>query len=303
VDALGSEGKWKNLRGRRFQDIVPPEDFAQRLTTERYKGVVSGILHMGAITDTSEPDADALFFRNTRYTRSLALWAMDNNVRFVYASSASVYGDGALGFSDDDALTPRLLPMNPYAFSKWLLDVEAIREFDAECIRNEWTDEIAGLRFFNVFGPNEYHKGRMASVVWHATNQVRDTGKMQLFESHKDGYGNGEQRRDFISVKDVCDVVLWFLDNPKANGVFNVGTGQARSFNDLASAIFAALGKPRDLTYVPTPENIRASYQYFTEADLAKLRGASYDKPFTSLEDAVCDYITGYLQDEANPYL
>lgn len=295
VDALGAEGKWKNLRGRRFVDIVPPEDFAQRLTTDRYKGVVSGILHMGAITDTSETDADALFFRNTRFTRSLALWAMDNNVRFVYASSASVYGDGALGFSDADALTPNLLPLNPYAFSKWL--------FDAECIRNEWTDEIAGLRFFNVFGPNEYHKGRMASVVWHAVNQVRAVGKMQLFQSHKEGYADGEQRRDFVSVKDVCDVVLWFLDHPRANGVFNVGTGRARTFNDLAVAIFAALNKTLDVAYVPTPESIRAGYQYFTEADLAKLRGAGYDRPFTSLEDAVRDYITGYLQNESNPYL
>lgn len=295
VDTLGSEGKWKNLRGRRFVDIVSPEDFAQRLTTDHYKGVVTGILHMGAITDTSETDADALFALNTRYTRSLALWAMDNNVRFVYASSASVYGDGALGFSDQNALTPSLLPLNPYAFSKWL--------FDAEAIRSEWTDEIAGLRFFNVFGPNEYHKGRMASVVWHATNQVRDTGKMQLFQSHKEGYADGEQRRDFVYIKDVCEVVLWFLDHPKANGVYNVGAGQARSFNDLASAIFAALGKPPDITYVPTPEIIRAGYQYFTEADLGGLRDIGYDKSFTSLEDAVRDYVTGYLQNPSHPYL
>lgn len=295
VDSLGSEGKWKNLRGRRFLDILSPEDFAGRLKTDRYQGVLSGILHMGALTDTSEPNADAMYYRNTRYTRSLALWTMDNNVRFVYASSASVYGDGSLGFSDADALTPSLRPLNPYAFSKWL--------FDAEAIRSEWTDEIAGLRFFNVFGPNEYHKGFMASVVWHMVNQVRENGRMRLFQSHREDYADGEQRRDFVSVKDVCDVVLWFLDHPTVNGIYNLGTGQARTYNDLAAAIFQALDRPREIEYVPTPESIRASYQYFTQADLAKLRDAGYDRPFTSLEDAVRDYITVYLQNESNPYL
>ena len=143
-----------------------------------------------------------------------------------------------------------MLPLNPYAFSKWLFDMEAIRE--------GWTDKIAGLRFFNVFGPNEYHKGRMASVVWHATNQIQETGRIELFQSHKEGYADGEQRRDFVYVKDVCDIVLWFLDHPEANGIYNVGTGQARTFNDLAAAIFAALGKTPDIAYVPTPESIRA---------------------------------------------
>ncbi len=293
VDALGDQGKWKNLRGKRFTDVLSPEDFVAAL--DGFSDEIEAILHIGAVTDTSDPDADKMYERNTLYTRALAVHAMARDIRFLSASSASVYGDGALGFSDDDALTPRLLPMNPYAFSKWLSDAEMIRE--------GWTEEIVSLRFFNVFGPNEYHKGRMASVVWHAANQVRETGRIQLFQSHREGYADGEQRRDFVYVKDLCDVVLWFLDHPEANGIYNLGTGQARSFNDLAAAVFAALDKPRDVAYVPTPESIRASYQYFTEADLGKLRAAGYTRPFTSLEEAVGDYVRGYLQNTSNPYL
>lgn len=293
MDSLGNDGKWKNLRGKRFVSI---EDtwLLQRKVTEKF-GKPDGILHIGAITDTSATDADALYNSNTRDTRRLAKWAMENDIRFVYASSASVYGDGALGFSDDDSVTPNLLPLNPYAFSKWLSDME--------CIREGWTQRIAALRFFNVFGPNEYHKGFLGSVPWHATEQVQQTGRIQLFQSHKEGYGDGEQARDFVYVKDVCDMVLWFLDHPEANGIFNCGTGQARTFNDLAAAIFAALGKEPAIDYVPTPESIRASYQYFTQADLAKVRAIGYTRPFTSLEDAIGDYVGNYLTHTSNPYL
>lgn len=292
VDDLGSEGKWKNLRGKRFLGIVGRSALPQFQTT-RY-GKIDAILHIGAITDTSATDADVLYKNNTSYTKHLAKWAIDNNIRFVYASSASVYGDGALGFSDDDAITPQLLPLNPYAFSKWLSDMDAIR--------NNWTEKIASLRFFNVFGPNEYHKGFLGSVPWHATEQVRQTGRMKLFQSHKDGYRNGEQARDFVYVKDVCDMVLWFLDHPEANGIFNCGTGQARTFNALAQAIFAALKLPAEIDYIPTPESIRASYQYFTQADLTKLRSIGYTCPFTPLEDAISDYVGRYLLHETNPY-
>ena len=271
VDEFGDGPKWKNLRGKRFRDIVTPEKFVHDLTAGKYHSQIDGILHIGAITDTSFPDMDELHVRNVRYTRTLALWAMANTARFVYASSASVYGDGALGFSDDDALTPRLLPMNPYAFSKWLSDTETIRE--------GWNAKIAGLRFFNVFGPNEYHKGRMASVIWHAAAQIRATGQIKLFQSHKEGYADGAQERDFVYVKDVCAVVLWFLDHPNANGIYNVGAGHARTFNDLAAAIFSALGKSPDITYIPTPENIRNAYQYHTEADLTRLRAVGCDVP------------------------
>ena len=295
VDEFGDGPKWKNLRGKRFRDIVAPEKFAHDLTAGDYHGQIDGILHIGAITDTSFPDMDELHVRNVLYTRTLAEWAMANKARFVYASSASVYGDGALGFSDNDAVTPNLLPMNPYAFSKWLTDMETIRE--------GWNAQIAGLRFFNVFGPNEYHKGRMASVIWHAANQIRETGQVKLFQSHKDGCADGAQERDFVYVKNVCSVVLWFLDHPNANGIYNVGTGKARTFNDLAAAIFRALGKPPEIAYIPTPENIRHAYQYHTEADLTRLRAVGCDVPFTSLEDAVQDYVGNYLQNETNPYL
>ncbi len=294
VDEYGDGSKWKNLRGKSFVDVVGPERFAHDLTEGVYNGQIDGILHIGAITDTSFLDMDELQARNVRYTRTLALWAIAQNVRFVYASSASVYGDGALGFSDADDVTPTLLPLNPYAFSKWLSDTEAIRE--------GWTQKIASLRFFNVFGPNEYHKGRMASVPWHSTNQIRETGQIKLFQSHNPRYADGAQERDFVYVKDVCAVVLWFLDHSEANGIFNVGTGQARTFNDLAAAIFRALGKPVDITYIPTPENIRAAYQYHTQADLTRLREIGCDVPFLSLEDAVQDYVGTYLQNETNPY-
>jgi ADP-L-glycero-D-manno-heptose 6-epimerase len=295
VDEFGDGPKWKNLRGKRFVDVVAPEVFAQDLAAGAYDGRLDGLLHMGAISTTSFTDVDALYARNVRYTRTLAQWARAQGVRLVYASSASVYGDGGLGFSDDDALTPRLLPLNPYAFSKWLSDTEALRE--------GWTENVAGLRFFNVFGPNEYHKGRQASVVWHSFNQIRETGRITLFQSHKEGYADGEQRRDFVYVRDVCAAVLWFLDHPQVGGLYNVGAGRARTFNDLAGAIFRALGKPADIVYVPTPENIRDAYQYHTEADLSRLRAAGCDTPFTSLEDAVADYVGNYLQNDANPYL
>ena len=295
VDEFGDGPKWKNLRGKSFTDVVVPEKFAHDLAAGVYDGRLDGILHIGAITDTSFTDMDELQERNVRYSRTLASWAMAHGARFVYASSASVYGDGALGFSDADTVTPTLLPLNPYAFSKWLSDTEAIRE--------GWTEKVAGLRFYNVFGPNEYHKGRLASVPWHATNQIRETGQIKLFQSHNPRYADGAQERDFVYVKDVCAVVLWFLDHPEANGIYNVGTGQARTFNDLAAAIFRALDKPQDITYIPTPENIRAAYQYHTQADLTRLRLIGCDIPFLSLEDAIDDYIGTYLQNEANPYL
>jgi ADP-L-glycero-D-manno-heptose 6-epimerase len=291
VDTLGKDTKFKNLRAKSYIDIVTPQELLDGLKSGAYKP--GAIIHMGAITDTSESDADLLLMQNTKFTRKLAVYAMENDVRFIYASSASVYGDGEFGFDDGDDLTPKLLPMNPYAFSKWM--------FDTESIDKGWTKRIAGLRFFNVFGPNEYHKARMASVIWHSYNQIKDTGKIKLFESHREGIAHGGQRRDFVYVMDVVDVILWFLNNPQANGIYNLGTGKARSFNELANAIFAAMGKAPEIEYIPTPENIRAAYQYFTEAGLNKLRAAGCAKGFAPLEDTVRDYITGYLM-KSNPH-
>ncbi|BDI31058.1 ADP-L-glycero-D-manno-heptose-6-epimerase [Capsulimonas corticalis] len=292
VDTLGSEGKFKNLRAKAYRDIIDPIAFLEALPEIAEE--IDAIVHLGAITDTSAPDADAMLDSNTHYTQLLAQIALENDIRFIYASSASVYGDGALGFSDDDALTPSFKPLNPYAFSKWL--------FDAMAIRHGWTDKIVGLRFFNVFGPNEYHKARMASVIWHAYRQVQETGKIKLFQSHKAEYADGAQERDFIHVDDLSKVILFFLEHPEANGIFNLGTGKARSFNDLAAAIFQSLGKEPQIEYIPTPENIRNAYQYFTEADLTKLRAAGYDEEFLSLEEGVDRYIQGYLVKD-DPYV
>jgi len=291
VDTLGVHGKFKNLRTRSLIDIMSPESLMEGLNGGSIKP--TGIVHMGAISDTLEQDADRLLEMNTHYTRRLAEYCVRHGVRFIYASSASVYGDGALGFGDSDAVTPKLLPMNAYGFSKWL--------FDAEAIRKGWTDKIVGLRFFNVFGPNEYHKDRGASVVFHSYGQIRDTGKIRLFESHRDGIADGEQKRDFVYVHDVVDVVLWLLKESKVSGIFNVGSGKARSFNDLANAIFSALGKEPNIEYIPTPETIRDHYQYFTEADMSRLRAAGYAREFHPLEDTVADYVNGYLT-QPNPY-
>jgi len=292
VDNLGSVGKFLNLRAKQFRKIATPARFAEQFA--QGKRLPDTILHIGAITDTTDRDADRMLVENTRYTDGLAKLAMERGIRFIYASSASVYGDGSLGFSDADELTSKLLPLNPYAFSKWLFDNDAVRE--------GWTGKIAGLRFFNVFGPNEYHKARMASVVWHAHRQLEESGRIALFQSHKEGVADGEQKRDFVYVKDVVRVILWFLDHPVANGIFNVGSGHARSFNDLANALFEAAGRPVKIEYVPTPENIRNSYQYYTQAELSKLRGAGCDVPFTPLEEAVRDYVQSHLT-SANPYL
>jgi ADP-L-glycero-D-manno-heptose 6-epimerase len=292
VDTLGSGPKFKNLRAKAFRDIVTPEAFLAGIADGVYRP--DNVVHLGARTDTLETDADFLLKNNTQYTRRLAKLCMERDIRMVYASSASVYGDGDLGFSDDDELTPNLLPLNAYAFSKWL--------FDAEAIRAGWSDKVTGLRFFNVFGPNEYHKKRMASVVWHSFNQINETGKLNLFQSHRDEYDDGEQQRDFIYVDDVVRVIKWFLDHPETNGIYNLGTGKARSFNDLAGAIFSALELPAKIEYIPTPENIRKSYQYFTEADLTKLRKVGCDVSFTPLEEAVADYVQSYLM-QTNPYV
>ncbi len=285
VDNLGSGPKFKNLRAKEFSGIARPGEFIAALEAGSVNPDV--IIHMGATSTTTVVDADFLLENNAVYTRRLAVIAQANGIRMIYASSASVYGDGEFGFSDADDLTPKMEPLNPYGFSKWLGDMYALRD--------GWSKTHVGLRFFNVFGPNEYHKGGQKSVVAHAFRQISETGKIKLFESHRPDYGNGEQSRDFVYVKDVVAVILWFLDNPAASGIYNLGTGKARSFNDLARAIFEAVGRPADIDYTPTPENIRNQYQYFTEAELGKLRAAGCTIPFGSLEETVRDYVQGYL--------
>jgi ADP-L-glycero-D-manno-heptose 6-epimerase len=285
VDNLGTDGKFKNLRAKQFHGIARPKEFLDALETGAVRP--DTIIHMGACSTTTELDADFLLDNNAVTTRRLAVVARERGIRFIYASSASVYGDGALGFSDDDSLTPRLEPLNAYGFSKWLGDIFALRD--------GWSKRHVGLRFFNVFGPNEYHKGGQKSVIAHAYRKIAETGKMQLFESHKEGYGHGEQARDFIYVKDAVAVILWFLDHPDTSGIYNLGTGRARTFNDLARSIFAALDLDAEIEYIPTPETIRNAYQYFTEADVSKLRDAGCDHAFDALENTVKDYVQNYL--------
>jgi ADP-L-glycero-D-manno-heptose 6-epimerase len=249
---------------------------------------IEGIIHMGACSSTTERDADYLMENNYRYTRRLAEWSVKRNVRFIYASSAATYGDGALGFSDDDDVSKALSPINMYGYSKQI--------FDLWVFRNNLQDKIVGIKFFNVFGPNEYHKGDMRSVVHKSFGQIKETGKVKLFRSHRPGFGDGEQKRDFVYVKDCVEVVWWLLQDRNIAGIFNLGTGNARTWNDLVKAVFKAMNMESNIEYVDMPESIRDQYQYYTEAKMDKLRAEGCEVAFHSLEDAIYDYVTGYLQ-------
>lgn len=254
---------------------------------------VEAVLHIGAITSTTETDKALLDKYNFEYSKQLAQWAFEHGTRFIYASSAATYGDGTLGFSDANEMTAKIKPLNLYGESK--------REFDAWLIQNGNDIHACGFKFFNVFGPNEYHKGDMASLVFKAYNQILESGAIRLFKSADPRYKDGEFKRDFIYVMDAVDVVLWALDHPNVNGIFNLGTGHARSWNDLANALFTAMDKPANIVYIDMPENVKKQYQYFTEAEMSKLRNAGYTKPFQSLEDSVLDYARNYLM-QPNPY-
>jgi ADP-L-glycero-D-manno-heptose 6-epimerase len=294
VDELGESEKWKNLVKRRYADYIHKDDFLKMILAEKLPFNVRALIHMGACSSTTERDADYLLSNNYRYTCRLATWAMKQEVRFIYASSAATYGDGSRGFSDADAVTQTLKPINMYGYSKQLFDLWALRR------RAEL--KIAGIKFFNVFGPNEYHKEDMVSVVYQAFHQIRERGRVRLFKSHKPDFGDGEQMRDFIYVKDCVDVLWWLLQNRDVKGIFNLGTGQSRTWNDLIAAVFSALGRKPEIEYIDMPDAVRGQYQYFTEAKMDKLRKAGCPAPFLTLEAAVRDYVTGYLQ-QADPYL
>jgi ADP-L-glycero-D-manno-heptose 6-epimerase len=286
VDLLGTHERWKNLRKLRYFDYMEADDFAEALDSDQVEWDVEAILHMGACSDTTETDASYLVHNNYEYTKMLAQWAVDHQVRFIYASSAATYGDGSAGFSDSDAIEP-LIPLNMYGYSKQMFDLWAKRTGVA--------DQIAGLKYFNVFGPNEYHKGEMRSFVLKAFEQINAGGGVRLFKSHRPDYTDGMQLRDFLYIKDAVDMTLSFLENPEINGVFNIGTGKARSWLDLANAVFAAMNKTPRIEFIPMPEKLRDKYQYFTQADISKLRAAGYLKNTTDLESAVADYVQNYL--------
>jgi ADP-L-glycero-D-manno-heptose 6-epimerase len=242
---------------------------------------------MGANSATTEKDADHLISNNYEYTKKLARYCIQNNIRFIYASSAATYGDGSLGFTDDEKICQSLSPLNMYGYSKNLFDIWAIKQ--------GIINKIVGIKFFNVYGPNEYHKGDMSSVVIKAFEQIKSTGKVKLFKSMNPEYKDGEQKRDFVYVKDAVDMTLFFLDKKDKNGIYNVGSGKARTWNDLVTAIFKALDKPVNIEYIDLPAHLVEKYQYFTEAKTDKIKSAGYPHLITSLEDGVTDYVKEYL--------
>jgi len=287
VDRLRDGDKWRNLVGLRFEDLVDKDAFRDDVIIDDVPWDVDAVVHMGACSSTTETDADYLADNNYRYTRDLCEWCLRRGVRFVYASSAATYGDGSLGYSDDEAATPGLRPLNMYGYSKHMFDLWALR--------SGLFDRIVGLKYFNVYGPLEDHKGDMRSVVNKAYGQIVETGRVGLFRSYRPEYPDGGQVRDFVYVRDAVDVTLHFLEDRDTGSLFNCGTGQARSWTDLANATFVAAERTPDIEFIDMPATLRERYQYHTEADLARLRAAGYAKPFTSLEDGVRDYVCGHL--------
>jgi ADP-L-glycero-D-manno-heptose 6-epimerase len=287
VDDLGMSGKWENLVKRRYVDYLHKDAFLAMIEADCVPFAVEAVVHLGACSATTERDADYLMENNFHYTASLADWALERGARFIYASSAATYGGGGRGFSDSDDVTETLRPINMYGYSKQLFDLKILRE--------KKTGRMAGVKFFNVFGPNEYHKGDMTSVVFKAFHQIRETGRVKLFKSCRPEYSDGGQQRDFIYVKDCVEVLWWLLNNRDANGIFNLGTGRARSWNELIGAVFAAMRLPAAIDYIEMPEGLRGQYQYFTEAKMDKLRGSGCPSGTLPLEEAVADYIKNYL--------
>ena len=289
VDDFSREDKNLNISGKKYSLKIHRDDFHGWLRNNHK--LVQFIFHLGARTDTSEMRKDIFDRLNLNYSKELWDICVEFGLPIVYASSAATYGMGESGFNDDHSDIPLLKPLNPYGdskneFDKWVLSRERKPLF--------W----AGLKFFNVYGPNEYHKRRMASVVFHAFNQIRKTGAMKLFRSHNPSFRDGEQERDFIFVDDVADVMYYFMHHRHNSGIYNLGTGKARTFLDLVKATFSAMNIDEKIEYIDTPEDIREKYQYFTRAEMGKLRKAGYVKPFTSLEEGVNDYVTGFLNNE-----
>lgn len=298
VDDFGIEEKRKNWESKTYNTIVERYNLFDWLQTHQSK--IDLFIHIGARTDTTEFDYAIHKELNVQYSKDAWNFCTANKVPLIYASSAATYGSGELGYDDDHAVVEKLQPLNPYGVSK--------NEFDKWALKQAYTDHSAppawtGLKFFNVYGPNEYHKERMASVIWHAFNQIKKNGVVKLFKSHKEGFKDGEQLRDFVYVKDVVSVIGWMatsmvhgqwsMDN---NGIYNLGTGTARSFNDLVKATFAGLDLPPNIEFIDMPEDIRDKYQYFTEANMQKLRSAGYTQPFFSLESGIDDYVRHYLR-------
>ncbi len=289
VDRLGKGEKWRNLVSLRYAEYFDKEEFIDRLESGFFDENITAILHLGACSSTTEKDADYLAKNNYQYSVRLGKWwEKHNSVRFIYASSAATYGDGSMGYVDDEGVMDKLRPLNMYGYSKQMFDLYAMK--------HGWLRKMVAIKYFNVFGPNEYHKADMRSVVNKAFVRARDEGVISLFKSYRPEYGDGQQLRDFIYVKDAVRMTLFFMDKPDIGGVYNIGTGIARSWNDLAKAIFSALEKEPSIEYIPMPEELKGKYQYFTEADLRKLKAAGCDTECMKLEDSVRDYVCNYLK-------
>ncbi len=297
-DVLGTDDKWKNIAKRELADLVAPDDLFDFLGDNCDD--IESVFHMGAISATTERDADLIVRTNIRLSLDLWNWCAENGAPLIYASSAATYGDGARGFADDDSIPglATLRPMNAYGWSKHAFDRRVARIVSEN---GPQPPHWAGLKFFNVYGPNEYHKGGQVSVALKNFREISETGKAVLFRSHHPDYPDGGQKRDFVWVGDCVNIALWLSETPSASGIFNVGTGRARTFADLAGAVFAAMGRKPTIEFVDTPEAIRDRYQYFTEADMGRLQSAGYDKPATELEDGVGQYVRDYLA-AADPY-
>ncbi len=287
ADDFSEEDKWFNFDDKQFTEKVERDVLFDWL--KENDPAVHFVFHLGARTDTTEFDYSVHEKLNVEYSKSIWNYCTENNIPLVYASSAATYGAGELGYKDDHDIIEKLQPLNPYGVSKNEFDKWALQQ-------NSQPPYWTGLKFFNVYGPNEYHKGRMASMIFHGYNQIRKTGEVKLFKSHKPEYKDGEQLRDFIYVEDVAKVCCWLMQNKVKSGLYNLGTGKARSFKDQITAIFTTLGKEPNIRYIDMPEDIRDKYQYFTEADMQKLRNAGYTEPFYSLEDGVANYVNNFLK-------
>ncbi len=286
VDKFDDVLKNKNLEDLRIQEKVDLEEFMDWL--DKHNELVEFIFHMGAISDTTEFDTKLLTKLNTQYTKDIWTRCVKYQIPLVYASSAATYGLGEIGYDDNESIVPKLKPLNPYGQSKQDFDIWALQEKEKPLF---W----AGLKFFNVYGPQEYHKGRGSSVIWHSFQQIQKTGKMKLFKSHNPEYKDGEQMRDFVYVKDVVDVCYFLMQHRKNSGIYNLGSGKARTFLDLTRAVFKALNKSESIEFIDTPVDIRDKYQYFTEAKMDKLKKTGYVKPFHTLEEGTTDYVQNYL--------
>lgn len=289
VDHLGTSDKWKNLRALSYYDYMEKDVFRNCITNKKLESGIDAIIHLGACSSTTERDATYLQDNNLNYSKELAKFAISREIRFIYASSAATYGDGSRGYDDNEADINNLRPLNMYGYSKQM--------FDLWVKKNGFFRMFTGLKFTNIYGPNEQHKGDMRSVISKSFKQIQENGKVQLFKSHRSDYADGEQKRDFLYVKDAVNMILFFLDRYDG-GLFNIGSGRAETWNSLVTAVFNAMGKKANIEYIDMPEHLRDRYQYYTKAEMDKLKGFGYEQESMSLNDGIKDYIQNYLMQD-----